>query len=226
MRSRSHFANKSGEFPDLLDVSAVLPRVPCIDGMTDDGSIVYFTTRDPLHHGRPGHRHERRHLQGRRQRLRRDSHPGLDRLRRVGNSDSCDPVGEHRQRALERGRRDRRPTAARWRSAAAAASRPTRGRSTSSAPSCSTAPATGRADAPNLYIAEPGLRAAFRRHAGVEPDRPASAGRIPPPTPQLRRPPRTLSSSRSTPPGGPPTVTSTSPTTAPRWSASTTRRAT
>ena len=193
-----------GTDPETIDLTPGTTTGALYDGMTADGSSVYFTTSDPLATASDQDTDTSADI------FRADVSSGSAALTRVsvgnggaGNSDACDPVpnatDEH-WNAVSGGAADCGAVAIGGGGGVASDSR---GRSTSSAPSSSTAAAMARPDAPNLYVDRARLGAALRRHPRVEPD--GTATRRPNTTPtttaSARR--RTRSSSPSTRPGGP-----------------------
>ena len=150
-----------GDSSHTIDLTPGTTTGVLYDGMTADGTKVFFTTADQLDRRR--HRHQRRHLQRRRHRLgSADPDPGLDRHRRHRQHRLLRPGRQHDPQPLEHGRRQR-PTATSSRSAAAAASPPATARSTSSRPEQLDGASNGVQDAPNLYVASPGSAPHFIR---------------------------------------------------------------
>ena len=131
------------------------------DGMTADGSKVFFTTADQLTGADDTDTSADIYEADVGRAASATLTPGLDRHRRApGNTDSCEPVGQHRSRTLEHDRLRRR-TAASSRSAAAAESPPATARSTSSRRRSSTAAPTASRTPPTSTSPAPGYAPHF-----------------------------------------------------------------
>ena len=166
-----HLYMHIGNDPDTIDLTPGATDGALYDGMTEDGSIVYFSTQGPTRHRNgSGHRLQRRHLSELMSLPRGATLTRVtDRYWRHRQHRYLQPGSQHRQRTLEHcgGRTSglqRRYN--RWRRRGRGG---VRGRSTSSALSSSTVPATGPQIAQSLR-GQYGLGAALHRDPRVEPD--------------------------------------------------------